>query len=777
TATEERQKSVSFTQPYFSDAQVLLAKMPAGAMPAKASSSNTVANRAVTLEQLDGQRIGVLSGSAGDLAARKRFPKASILDMNAAADAALAVKTSKADAFVYDKSVLLNLAAKNPELVILDEPVAKLEVAAVLSKNNAALLSSINKVLEEMKAAGTLQHLRHKWIESKQRNDAQQMPRTKNANGVLKVGTNATIEPFSFMSNGKIIGLDIELAYLLGERLGKRVEIVNMPFESLIPALQAGKIDFALSNFNVTEERKKLINFSLPYIDNDISALVRRTPAVAAQPAAQDSGGNSGGVKLSTPADLKDKRIGVLLGSEQDRYVMRTFPNATVLQYKSPSDLVLAVKSGKVDAGLYTTETLQEMFRSDSEMGLVGDSLYPVPIAMGFKKGNNALREKFNDFLRQIKSNGVYGDMVDRWVKKGATAMPVIANPKPKGVLIVGTVSDKGLPFAAMQNNTLIGFDTELCYRFAAFLGKEVRFADMEFGSLIAAVSTNKIDMVASTLMITEERKQQVDFSDAYYEMGSSAFAMKKTIVVTGAPTETKTATPSFMSGVIDSFNNNIIKEQRYLLILDGLKVTVIVAVLSSVFGTLLGALVCFMRMSKKAILNVPAKAYISVLRGTPVLVLLMLIFYVAFASVDIDPVLVAVIAFGMNFAAYAAEIFRSGIEGVDKGQTEAGIAMGFTKVNTFRYIVLPQAVRQFLPVYKGEFISLVKMTSIVGYIAVQDLTKASDIIRSRTFDAFFPLIMVAILYFVISWFLTQSLEYLERATDPKRKRKKAGKA
>jgi polar amino acid transport system substrate-binding protein len=155
------------------------------------------------------------------------------------------------------------------------------------------------------------------------------------------------------------------------------------------------------------------------------------------------------------------------------------------------------------------------------------------------------------------------------------------------------------------------------------------------------------------------------------------------------------------------------------------------------------------------------------------VLVLLMLIFYVAFASVDINPVLVAVVAFGMNFAAYSSEIFRTGIESVDKGQIEAGIAMGFSKSRTFLYIVLPQTVRRILPVYKGEFISLVKMTSIVGYIAVQDLTKASDIIRSRTFDAFFPLIMVAILYFSISWLLMQSLEYVERAVDPRRLRRK----
>jgi len=147
-----------------------------------------------------------------------------------------------------------------------------------------------------------------------------------------------------------------------------------------------------------------------------------------------------------------------------------------------------------------------------------------------------------------------------------------------------------------------------------------------------------------------------------------------------------------------------------------------------------------------------------------------MIVYYVIFASANIHPVIVAVIAFGINFAAYVSEIFRTSIEGIDNGQNEAGIAGGFTKIQTFIYIILPQALRQILPVYKGEFISLIKMTSIVGYIAIQDLTKASDIIRSRTFDAFFPLIMVAVAYLIIVWALTWALGYLEISIDPKRR-------
>ena len=224
----------------------------------------------------------------------------------------------------------------------------------------------------------------------------------------------------------------------------------------------------------------------------------------------------------------------------------------------------------------------------------------------------------------------------------------------------------------------------------------------------------------------------------------------------------------SFPRKVSSSFYNNIIQEKRYLLILHGLKTTVIITVLATLLGTVLGGIVCFMRMSSNKILQMPSRIYISLLRGVPVLVVLMIIYYVVFASVDISPVLIAVIAFGLNFAAYVSEMFRTGVESVDRGQTEAGIAMGFTRVAAFINIVLPQAVQKILPVYKGEMISLLKMTSVVGYIAVHDLTKASDIIRSRTFDAFFPLIMVAVLYFLIAWLLTSALGYMECGTNPK---------
>lgn len=205
---------------------------------------------------------------------------------------------------------------------------------------------------------------------------------------------------------------------------------------------------------------------------------------------------------------------------------------------------------------------------------------------------------------------------------------------------------------------------------------------------------------------------------------------------------------------IVESFHNNLIAENRYQMILNGLQVTLLITFCAAILGTLLGGLVCWARMSRHAWLQRLANIYIYIMRGTPVLVLLMLMYYVFMAPFGATGIVVAVVTFGMNASAYIGEMLRSGIEGINKGQTEAGLALGFTPWQVFTHIVLPQVVHKIMPVYLGEVITLLKGTSIVGYIAIMDMTRASDLIRSRTFDAFFPLIVTAAVYFLVAWLI-----------------------
>lgn len=216
-------------------------------------------------------------------------------------------------------------------------------------------------------------------------------------------------------------------------------------------------------------------------------------------------------------------------------------------------------------------------------------------------------------------------------------------------------------------------------------------------------------------------------------------------------------------SGLWDSIYLNLIESDRYMIILNGLLVTLEITFFAVIIGTVLGVIAALMKISSNKLLSGISSVYITVMRGTPLVTQLLIIYFVIFGSVNIDKTLVAVIAFGLNSGAYVAEIIRAGIQAVDKGQMEAGRSLGLSKNQTMTHIILPQAVKNILPAYVNEFVVLIKETAIVGYIAVEDLTKAGDIIRSRTFDAFVPLITVALIYLVMTMLLTKLFQYVER--------------
>ena len=212
----------------------------------------------------------------------------------------------------------------------------------------------------------------------------------------------------------------------------------------------------------------------------------------------------------------------------------------------------------------------------------------------------------------------------------------------------------------------------------------------------------------------------------------------------------------------------NFIEDNRWKYIVDCLIITLIVTIFAVLIGVLLGFLIAIVRTThdktgKLKILNAICKVYLTVIRGTPVVVQLMIIYFIIFGSVDISKVLVAIIAFGINSGAYVAEIFRSGIMSIDNGQFEAGRSLGFNYAQTMMYIIMPQAFKNVLPTLCNEFISLLKETSVSGYIALQDLTKGGDIIRSRTYDAFMPLIAVALIYLAMVMIFTKLVSLLER--------------
>ena len=215
-------------------------------------------------------------------------------------------------------------------------------------------------------------------------------------------------------------------------------------------------------------------------------------------------------------------------------------------------------------------------------------------------------------------------------------------------------------------------------------------------------------------------------------------------------------------------FINTFIDDNRWKYLADGLVITLKVAFFAVLHGIAIGFVVAIIRATnintgKLRVLNFFCKFYITVIRGTPVVVQLLIIYFVIFASVKIDKSFVAILAFGINSGAYVAEIVRGGIMSIDVGQMEAGRSLGFNYVQTMWHIILPQAFKNVLPALGNEFIVLLKETSVSGYIALQDLTKGGDIIRGRTYESFMPLIAVALIYLALVMILSYLVGLLER--------------
>lgn len=461
--------------------------------------------------------------------------------------------------------------------------------------------------------------------------------------------------------------------------------------------------------------------------------------------------------------DLKGHTICVLEGSMQQDYALKHLRDTSMhfISLGSTTDCMVAVNQGKAD-GFFASELhayTDGFKRNHMRLACSVNEIAP-PISMCVRKGNDALREDYNAFQDSLERCGELERSVKRWFNPNITDyhnILVIAPTDGKAgseerVLRVGT-SSVSPPCEVMIDNKWSGLEIELLQRYAASRGMGISIDTYEFASLIPALKAGKIDVAANMIAVTEEREKKIDFTHAYTH-GVAA-------ILTADPSykEEKTLGESLKESIYYS----LLYENRWKMLVDGLWITLIVSVTSLMLGLVLGGGICWMTMNRRKALRIAGKTYLYLLRNLPMLVLLMLMFYVILAHTGLPTIVIAIIAFGMNSSAYISEIYRTGIQSVDKGQREAGLAMGFTPVQTFWYFIGPQALNKALPVLKNEAVSLLKGTSIVGYISVIDLTKASDMIRNSSFEAFIPLLVVSLVYFFLAWLFTMVIDLLAK--------------
>lgn len=466
--------------------------------------------------------------------------------------------------------------------------------------------------------------------------------------------------------------------------------------------------------------------------------------------------------KICSVKDLKGAVIGVQLGTTSDLLVSdleKSGEGTKVERYTKGADAIQALSQGKIDCVVTDEAPAKAFLRVKPSLKILPEEFDKSSMAICVAKENEKLRHSLDLAIQELQSNGTIDSIVYRHL---VLHQPVAYVPSKLGAKYKEEAPLKFAtnatfePFEYYKDGKIVGIDVDVAHAIGDLIGRRVEMLDMEFDAIITSVQTGKADAGIAGITVTEERKKNIGFTIPYTEV--------RQVVVVNA------GVPRVVSeqSLADKFKSCFITDGRYQYLLTGLGNTLIITFFAILLSLALGTLIAIVRAShdrngNHRILNFVCQIYLTIIRGTPTMVQLLIIYYVVFASANVDKIFVAIIAFGLNSAAYISEVIRSGIMAVDKGQMEAGRSLGLSYSQTMRMIILPQAFKNVLPAMGNELITLLKETSISGYIGLVDLTKGSDIIRSVTYDAMMPLGVVALIYLGIVLALSAGVNRLEK--------------
>lgn len=479
--------------------------------------------------------------------------------------------------------------------------------------------------------------------------------------------------------------------------------------------------------------------------------------------------------------DLEHATIGIVVGTIYDAAVQERFPNAERMYFNSSADALLALEQGRVDAFFTDKPVYVGMCWENNPVTAIDAPFETIYNALILEKENydKTLLEQINTFIAQAEKDGTLDALAEKWFDRTEpTEHPDYTTLTGENGTLRVSIGDSTRPFAYQKGDGYSGYEVDFLTRFAQAYGYKLDLQGMAFSALIPSISTGKCDIGACGITVTPERAESVTFADPHFKTHGVAVILKDATGSTGntpADQEDPSAAGGFWDELKEDFHKTFIRDERWKLIVEGVGVTILISICSAVAGTLLGFGLYMLSLSDMKLLTLLskgiAKVYSRIVEGTPAVVILMILFYVVFGnSRDISGVMVAIMCFALTFGAFVYDHLTLSVSSVDLGQTEAAYALGYNKNKAFFRIIFPQAMTIFLPSYCGHAVELIKATAVVGYVAVNDLTKVGDIIRSNTYEAFFPLFATASIYFLLTWGLSLLLELVKMYFEPKRR-------
>ncbi|MBR4777675.1 MAG: ABC transporter permease subunit, partial [Lachnospiraceae bacterium] len=772
--TEERAKSIDFSDVIYKGGMMLMTRAQDVTGPDIVSYSSGTSSE---VKSFDGKKLGIWVGTSFEKPTLEIFPNSEYLYFDNDTDMILALDTGKIDGFIIDEPIARMASKENSNLSYFKEPLVEDNYCFGFEKDSersATLVSQFNEMINELWNNGEADKLIAKWVDGPENEKVIDKTGLSGENGNIRICILSDNPPFSYYLNNELTGYAMELTYMFGRRYGYSVDFEETTITAALAGVVSGKYDMGAMGFSPTEERKKSMQFSDTFYHGGLVFMGRK---------ADIESGTIDTHNVAEPdyTEYIGKRIGIQTGSASEDVTLEKLPNSEYVYFENISDLLLALQQNKIDAFVDDEPVAREIEKENPEITYLKKILVKDDYCLGFQKGTETseiYRKQFNEMLSEMRANGEIDRLINKWFAGNDDEKTIDRSglTGENGALKLAARSNKP-PFSYFENGEFTGYAVELVTMFARRYGYSLEFEDANLSAMLAGLSANKYDIGVSCWSVTEERKSSIDFSDPFYNGGMVLIIRSEDLKSSGTDLTSAVSNTeekkSFLKSVADSFEKNFVKEDRWKLILQGIGTTCAITVLTVLFGSILAFLICMLRRVDSVLAGKICNIYVKLLQGTPMVVLLMILYYVVFGKSSFDAIWVAVIGFSLNFGAYGSEIMRSGIESIDNGQREAALALGFTENQGFFKFIFPQAAVRFLPVYRGEIISLLKNTSIVGYIAIQDLTKKIDIIRSRTFEAFFPLIATAVIYFILAWVISFALAKVLKVVDPKQNKKK----
>ena len=465
-------------------------------------------------------------------------------------------------------------------------------------------------------------------------------------------------------------------------------------------------------------------------------------------------------------SELSGQTIGVQTGTLSELALLARVPDVKLEYYQEITDEQTALKNGRIvgyidESCAFGVEVCHQPWLDRIDEPIDDES---IVIALGNNDRARQLQQQLNVFIADSKADGTLAELESNWVTNYTIDGCVVDKSGITGEngVVTVAVEDGYEPFSYLgADGTMQGFDIDFIYRFCRAYGYEPEIIPISFDAICPGIESGKYDM-GTAIVYSDERSEDTIISDPY-------LTYHLIITIKGSDPDST----GFIEKIENSFYKTFIKDDRWQLFAEGALRTLLITIVSIIVGTLIGFAGFMLCKNGNVIANKIAGFLTWLIDGTPTVLLLLILYHLVFNDSAINGSIVCMIGFSLIFGSAVFAMLTTGYAAIPFEQTEVARALGYSDIQTLFTIILPQIIRLMLPSYKGAIVSLIKETSIVGYIAVQDLTKMSDIIRSKTFEPFFPLIATAVIYFLLSWLLTLLLRRIEFRVKPKRRSRK----